>query len=101
MSDIGQRLVTAMEEVLDHVERRPNRVRETSIRVTVPPSVDVAVIRQRSGLSRSAFAARFGFSIATLRKWETGQRQPDRAARAYLSVIAHDPEAVERALRAA
>jgi len=33
-----------------------------------------------------------------LQDWEQGRRRPDRAARAYLTVIAHRPDAVEEAL---
>ena len=36
--------------------------------------------------------------IGTLRDWEQGRCEPDQPARAYLSVIAHDPEGVRRAL---
>jgi putative transcriptional regulator len=34
-----------------------------------------------------------------LRDWEQGRTEPDRPARAYLTVIAHDPEGVRRALQ--
>jgi putative transcriptional regulator len=33
-----------------------------------------------------------------LQDWEQGRRRPDRAARAYLKVIAKKPKAVEEAL---
>ena len=42
-----------------------------------------------------------GFSNNTLRHWEQGLRQPEGPARAYLLVIDREPEAVEKALRAA
>ena len=32
------------------------------------------------------------------RDWEQGRCEPDQPARAYLTVIARDPEAVQRAL---
>ena len=35
---------------------------------------------------------------APLQDWEQGRRRPDRAARAYLTVIARHPEAVVEAL---
>jgi putative transcriptional regulator len=34
----------------------------------------------------------------TLHDWEQGAAQPDQSARAYLTVIARDPEAVGKAL---
>jgi len=36
--------------------------------------------------------------VRALQDWEQGRRKPDRAARAYLKVIAHQPKAVEKAL---
>lgn len=60
--------------------------------------IDVASIRKASGLSRQKFADRFGLDVRALQDWEQGRRRPDRAARAYLTVIARDPEAVQRAL---
>lgn len=61
----------------------------------------VGAVRQKLGLSQSQFAARFGFSPVTVKNWEQGRTQPDGPARALLAVIAHDPEAVEDALRRA
>ena len=36
-----------------------------------------------------------------LRDWEQGRTEPDQPARAYLTVIARDPEGVLRALQGA
>lgn len=57
-------------------------------------------IRLRMKLSQQAFAERFHIPIGTLRDWEQHRKVPDAATRAYLAVIAHDPEAVARALDA-
>ena len=70
-------------------------------RVHVPAEIDVKKLRSKLGLTQSEFAARFGFSVNTLRHWEQGKRQPEGPTRAYLLVIARTPKAVERALRAA
>lgn len=70
-------------------------------RVHVPPHVDVRAIRRTLGMTQQAFAARFGFSINTLRHWEQGKREPEGPTRAYLLVIERAPRAVERALRIA
>jgi putative transcriptional regulator len=72
-----------------------------SYRMHVPSDMDVRAIRRKLKLSQSAFAERFGLSVATLRDWEQGRRQPDQTARSYLMVIAREPEAVARALSAA
>jgi putative transcriptional regulator len=67
-------------------------------RLHVPEVVDVKATRRALGLSQDAFAARFGFTVAAVREWEQGRRQPERSARVLLKVIAKEPEAVERAL---
>jgi putative transcriptional regulator len=59
----------------------------------------VKIIRRALGLSQDDFATRYQIPIGTLRDWEQGRATPDQAARAYLTVIARDPEAVRRALK--
>lgn len=83
-------LMTA-EQILDDV-------RTGRARVVVPAEVDVRAVRQALGLSQEVFAAKFGFSLGSLRNWEQGRRQPDGPARVLLKVIAKEPEAVRRAL---
>ena len=56
------------------------------------------IIRRALGLSQEDFAARYHIPIGTLRDWEQGRVEPDHPARAYLTVIARDPEAVRKAL---
>src|ERR1700693_3688243 len=58
----------------------------------------VKIIRRALGLSQEQFAERFHIPLGTLRDWEQGAAQPDQSARAYLTVIARDPEAVDKAL---
>ena len=60
----------------------------------------VKIIRRALGLSQDEFAGRYQIPIGTLRDWEQGRAMPDQAARAYLTVIARDPEAVRKALGA-
>lgn len=72
-----------------------------SYRVHVPEQMDVKAIRAKLGLTQHAFAARFGFSVNTLRHWEHGTRQPEGPTRAYLLVIDRAPDAVRKALRIA
>ena len=55
-------------------------------------------IRRALGLSQEEFAGRFHIPLGTLRDWEQERCEPDQTARAYLTVIARDPEAVQRAL---
>ena len=64
-------------------------------------AIDVKELRLRMHLSQPQFATRFGFSLATLRHWEQGRRDPEGPARILLTVIAHAPTAVDQALKAA
>jgi putative transcriptional regulator len=64
----------------------------------LPLDVDVRAVRAATGLSRAEFAKRFALDPRALQDWEQGRRRPDRAARAYLTVIARRPEAVAEAL---
>ena len=41
---------------------------------------------------------RYHIPLGTLRDWEQGRSEPDQPAKAYLTVIARDPEGVDRAL---
>ena len=55
-------------------------------------------LRRALGLTQEEFAARYQIPLGTLRDWEQGRAEPDQPARAYLKVIACDPEPVRRAL---
>ena len=58
------------------------------------------VIRRALNMTQEEFAAQFQIAIGTLRDWEQNRYEPDGAAKAYLKVIAREPEAVRRALEA-
>jgi putative transcriptional regulator len=55
-------------------------------------------LRRALALTQDEFATRYHIPVGTLRDWEQGRCEPDQTSRAYLAVIAHDPEGVERAL---
>ena len=55
-------------------------------------------LRRALALTQEEFATRYRIPLGTLRDWEQGRSEPDQTARAYLTVIAHDPEGVKRAL---
>lgn len=62
------------------------------------PVARVRTLRRALGLTQEAFALRCHVPLGTLRDWEQGRSQPDQPARAYLTVIAHDPEHARKAL---
>ena len=55
-------------------------------------------VRRALALTQEEFASRYHIPLGTLRDWEQGRCEPDQPARAYLTVIARDPEGVKRAL---
>ena len=96
MSEVGESILRGARDALAYARGDKSRGRATVIHV--PERVDVKAVRKRLGLSQAAFAARFGFSLGTLRDWEQERRRPEGPARALLTVIDREPEAVERAL---
>jgi putative transcriptional regulator len=51
-------------------------------------------LRWKLGLTQQEFATRYHIPIGTLRDWEQHRSEPDAPARAYLKVIAADPDGV-------
>jgi putative transcriptional regulator len=93
-TEFGSDLIASMQEGVAIV-----RGDKEPARVHLPPdSVDVRAIREKLGLSRVAFAERFGLAVAAVRDWEQGLRRPDPAARVLLMVIDRTPDAVAEAV---
>lgn len=93
---IGSELIASMEEALAIAKGKAKPARVTTFKPSL--ALEIRKIRVATGLSRAEFARRFALDPRALQDWEQGRRKPDRAARAYLKVIAHKPEAVEEAL---
>ena len=97
-STLGREIIEGLALVEKHVKGEI----ELPVRyVEVPDFVDIKAIREKSGLTQSEFALRYGISPRSLQEWEQGRRQPEGAVRAYLLVIDRNPRAVEGALRRA
>jgi putative transcriptional regulator len=93
-TEFGRELIASIQEAVAIV-----RGEAEPARVHLPPgAVDVRAIRTRLGLSRPAFAERFGLAVAAVRDWEQGLRRPDPAARVLLLVISRSPEVVAEAV---
>ena len=56
------------------------------------------IIRRALELTQEEFASRYHIPLGTLRDWEQGRTEPDQPARAYLTLIASDPDRVDRNL---
>ena len=91
MSSAGQ---PAAEEQLIIEERHVEE------RAKIRPVPRVKAVRRSLGLTQEEFAARYGIPLGTLRDWEQGRTEPDQPARAYIRVIACNPDWVSRALAA-
>ena len=65
------------------------------------PSVDVAAIRAKTGLSQRDFAQSIGVAKGTLLNWEQGRRRPTGPAQVLLAMIERQPSLVRELLRAA
>jgi len=88
----GADLIEGMKLVL------ANRRGELELDQVWPKPIDVKAIRRRVKMSQAEFSRTYGISKRALQEWEQGGRQPDSAARAYLTVIAKEPAVVRRAL---
>jgi putative transcriptional regulator len=55
-------------------------------------------LRNRLGMTQEAFAKAYGIPLANIRQYEIGRTMPPPAVRAYLKVIAAEPEAAARAV---
>lgn len=70
-----------------------------AVRVCRPQTEDVKALRNRVAMTQEQFAAGFGFSVATLRYRERGDRSPQGPALVLLNVIDKNPAAVLGALQ--
>jgi putative transcriptional regulator len=64
----------------------------------LPSAIDVAAIRQKTGLSQAAFAIRIDVPVGTIRNWEQGRRAPQGPARVLLALLDRNPRIVEDTL---
>ena len=97
--DMPMRLMTDEEvhaAAISDPDARPMTKEERQNARRVPR---VKTLRRALHLTQEEFASRFRIPLGTLRDWEQGRSEPDQTARAYLWVIANDPEAVQRALQ--
>lgn len=58
----------------------------------------VKIIRRALGLTQEEFSERYRVPLGTLRDWEQGRSEPDQPAKAYLQVIAAEPNTTAKVL---
>ena len=66
----------------------------------VSEKINVQAVRKRLRMSQQVFAHKYGFAVDAIQDWEQGRRKPNRSSHVLLQIIAREPEAVDRALRA-
>ena len=96
MTKAFESIKQGLNEAIAHAK---SKGKTTGIQLYQPQAVDVSGLRQRLSLTQEQFAACFGFSVATLRHWERGDRAPSGASLVLLNVIDRNPSAVLEALR--
>jgi putative transcriptional regulator len=92
--NIGREILEGIKEIKawQHGEKKLK-----TTRLTLPSAADVIDIRQQLGLSQQAFATFMGVSVATLRNWEQGRREPHGPARSLLLIAKKVPSAFRKA----
>lgn len=90
MTDSFTRLMGGLNSALAHAQGNPPE----GTRVHIPEVLDVAAIRQRTGLAQPAFAATIGVAVGTLRNWEQKRRTPEGPARVLLALVERHPQIV-------
>ncbi len=87
-----------MSEVFDSINRgleeavKFSRGNIKNARLFKPHPIDVKKLRERFGMTQPKFSDSFGISLATLRHWERGDRNPRGPALALLNLLSKDPE---------
>ncbi len=97
MSKAFNSIKQSLTEAIAHAKSKDDKA--SGVKLYQPHAVDVSNLRQRLSLTQEQFAARFGFSVATLRHWERGDRSPSGASLVLLNVIDRNPAAVLEALQ--
>lgn len=88
--NIGQEILDGLEEIK---KWQHNEKKLKVTKVSLPTANDVADIRHHLGLSQKAFSIFMGVSVATLRNWEQGRREPHGSARSLLLIAQKVPSA--------
>ena|SRR5688572_3002225 len=78
----------------------PDGIAHQHVEALIAPQ-EIKALRERLRVTQRQFAGWFGFSAATLRHWERGNRRPTGSALVLLCVIRENPRVVIQAVRKA
>jgi putative transcriptional regulator len=88
--NIGDEILQGLIEIKEW-QAGHKKLKTTQIKT--PAATDVSVIRHHLGLTQEVFATFMGVSVATLRNWEQGRREPQGSAKSLLMIAEKAPEA--------
>lgn len=86
--DMGQEILEGLDEIKAW---QSGKKKLKTTEVSLPTAHDVAIIRNKLGLSQESFATLMGVKVATLRNWEQGRREPQGPAKSLLLIAKKMP----------
>jgi putative transcriptional regulator len=92
--DIGAEVLQGINEIKGW---KKGELKLRIAKVKMPTASNVATIRNQLGLSQADFATFMGVSVATLRNWEQGRREPHGSAKSLLLIADKSPDAFLKA----
>ena len=92
MSTFAEDLIQSLGEALAHAKGEGAAI--------VHSPIAPREVRKQAELTQAQMAVLMGMSVSGYRKWEQGTRRVSGPAATLLRIIAHDPNAVRRALLA-
>lgn len=88
-----EKLMESVQQAVNYVQGKPvDNIREYAVHV--PKKVNVKKIRKKLCMTQKVFAETFGFSLQSIKYWESDRREPETAAKVLLNTIAYSPETV-------
>ncbi len=94
--NIGQEILEGLSEIK---KWNHGNIPLKTTHISLPTADDVVDIRQNLGLSQKTFSIFMGISVATLRNWEQGRREPHGSARSLLLIAKKVPSAFLKAFQ--
>jgi putative transcriptional regulator len=94
-NEAGGSIIRGLHEAIAWTQGKDIEAKQHTLHI---PDVNVREVRESLHLSQAAFAEKYGFSLATVRNWEQGRREPELPAKILLAVIAKHPRIVEEVL---
>lgn len=94
--DWGRLRSTSDREIARQIAEDPDTAGEVTLDDVIAPKN----LRRRLDMTQEQFAAALHIPVATLRNWEQGRNAIDPAARSLLLIVARNPRAALKALKA-